>query len=190
MAFTIDPVAAVSAEPILPLALVKSHVSVEADETEWDDLLAMLRDAAVEEVERYTGKLLRPTAGLVWRGDFPVRGAIDLGRGPVTAVTSIVYLDSAASSVTVDAADYSPRVGGTGIYPATSWPCGSRSGSAVITFDAGFAAGAVPQGLLLAAMMLVASWFANREAVLTGSISSELPLGPMSIMNRYREMRI
>lgn len=194
MSFTIDPLAPAEgrAEAILPLAVVKKHVAVEVDETEFDDLLEIFRDAAVEEIEGRTGKLLAETSGLVWRGDFPARhgSRIDLARGPLVSVQSVDYLDGAGQSVAMAPEDFAVRNGGSWIAAMPNWPHGSRAGSVEITFTAGYSDAARPRALMQAALMLCAHYFDNREAVLVGQSVAELPLGVNAIVDRYRDVTI
>ncbi len=55
-----------------------------------------------------------------------------------------------------------------------------------ITYNAGSAT--VPAGLKLAILLLIANWYENREAVVTGSVASVVPsLGVLSLLNQYKE---
>lgn len=190
MAFTLDPLAPVEgrAEAILPLVVVKAFCSVVSDN--FNDLLALLRDAAVAAVEMRTGKLLAETADLVWRGDFPspCSRRLDLARGPLISVESIEGVDGNGDDISLAAEDYIIRLGGSWIAPATVWPAGWRAGSVVITFTAGFES--PPTQLVQAALMLAAHWFANREAVVTGTIATELPLGVAMLCDQFRDVVI
>lgn len=190
MAFTIDPhvPAEGRAEGIVSLATVKAFCSIAAEEDEFDALLALLRDAAVAEVEARTGKLLVETSGLVWRGDFPspYLARLELAREPLISVQSIAGVDGDGADITLDAEDFIVRMGGSWLAPSAAWPLGWRAGSVVITFTAGFAS--PPAQLVQAVLMLTAHWFANREAVITGTIASELPLGVAMLCNRFRDI--
>lgn len=192
MPFTVDAFvpAAGRAESILPLDTVKAHLAVELDVTEFDDLLALFRDAAVEEVEGRTGLLLEETPGLVWRGDFPTWGRIELARGPVVSVDSIGYLDRDGAPLALEADRFVVRRGGTWLESLWGWPTGVRAGSVEIIFTAGFAEGTCPRPLVQAALMLCGHYFLNREAVVAGSGGTELPLGVSSICDRYRGVSI
>ena len=56
-------------DAILPLAAVKQYLSIEADETEFDELLPLLRDAAIDMVEKHSGVIMGPRTGMVWTAD-------------------------------------------------------------------------------------------------------------------------
>lgn len=173
-------------EAILSLADVKAHLSIEATETEFDDLVAAFRDAAVQMVEHYTGLILAPRVGMVWTAEaMPPR--LRIGVRPVTAITAFSYLDGdgAEQAVNVEAL----RIGLRSevlLKAGQSWPSGLGSGLA-ITFNAGLADGEAPPVLLQAARMFAAHLFANRETVVaSGSIGGEVPFGFRQLCSPYR----
>jgi len=191
MTFMLAPYAlpADYAEGILPLADIKRHVSVDADDDYFDDLLSVFRDAAVDMVERYCSLRLAPCAGLVWRADgLPQR--LVLGTGPVVGITAVKWLDSAGTTVTGDPATL--RIAGGGLVkamPGAVWGgagLGAVAAGLEITFDAGFAEGECPPALVQAARMFAAHLFANRESVSMGTIGGEIPLGFRALCNAYR----
>ena len=170
-------------ESILSLAAAKAHCRVLT--TDDDDLIEALRDAAVDAVEQMTMKYLAPRTGLIWVGA-GFGADMVLGKGPDADITAIEYDDTAGVVQTLDAGAW--RIGVHGrILPAvgTSWPsdCG---GEVRITFDAGFAAGAVPGALVAAVRMLTVHFYDNREAVITGSIAVDVPFGVQQLVNLHR----
>lgn len=171
-------------EALLPLVEAKAWVRVIADDD--DDLIGALRDAAINMVEQYTGTRLALTTGLVARFEGFGPG-MRMGVGPAASVDvqSVSYVD--ASGTTVTLADGAWRVAVDGaLVPAigTCWPV--SSGPVTVTFDAGFAAGAAPSPLITAAKMFLAHLFENREAVVLGTITSEVPMGFMMLCAPYR----
>lgn len=187
------PMAAGYGEALLPLAECKAHVSLEPDETEFDELLAVLRDAAIEFVERYCSVKLGPVVGTTWRAESLPSASCDtvsLGVWPVTEITEVAWLDGDGEAVTGDPEDY--RVSAKGVLrPAIGgqWPSGV-GGEVVVTFDAGFAADEAPKGLLAAARMFMAHLFKNREAIVTGTIAEETPLGVKALCAPFRPVVI
>src|SRR5262245_42975429 len=163
-------------EALVPLVLAKRHLSVEGSID--DALIAALRDASIEFIERYCSVKLGPVTGLVWKAErFPAcdRTALCLGAGPVTAVPALAWLDSDGATVHGVPADFRVSLHGD-LLPAIggSWPSGV-AGAVSITFSAGYAVGAAPAGLLAAARMFLAHLYMNREAVITGTITAEVP---------------
>jgi uncharacterized phiE125 gp8 family phage protein len=171
-------------EALVPLALVKSWCRIRHDEQ--DALLAVLRDAAMDMVEKTGNLRMGPQTGLV--AVFEAFGpGMRVGRGigePMT-VTAISYLDGDGASQ--DIADGGWRIdAGGGIVPAIGarWPV--RGTAVSVTFDAGYPAGRCPALLKTAALMFVAHLMINPEAVVTGTITAEVPLGSMEQIERYR----
>lgn len=172
-------------EGILPLDQVKQHLAIEAGETEFDDLLEVLRDAAVDMTERYCGVYLAEREGVVWTADsVPCR--LRLGVRPVNEITSAAYLD--AANVGQSIAPETLRIGINGELlpvPGESWPT-DVAAALTITFNAGYSAETRPPALVQAVRMFTAHLFENREAVATGSISGEVPLGFRKLCDAYR----
>lgn len=154
----------------------KRHCVIDADDTTFDDEIDFYRAAAVDMVERYCGVALGERTGMVWRGE-TLCSPVDLGIWPVTAVTSIDYLDSDGAAASGTASDWRVvRRDQIALKPSKSLPSGVSAG-VEITFNGGFAAGECPPALVQAARMFCAHLFRNRESVITGTISGEIPLG-------------
>ena len=178
-------------DDILPLDDCKAHLRVTHDSE--DTLIAALRDAAIEFVERYCGVKLGPMAGLTWRAEsLPrcVSQSISLAVRPITQVTAVEWLDGDGAEVVGDVADY--RVGDSGeMRPVVggSWPSGV-GGAVVVTFDAGYAAGEVPPSLLSAVKLMLGHLYMNREAATAGVAVGEVPLGVTSLCMPFRRVMI
>jgi uncharacterized phiE125 gp8 family phage protein len=153
-----------------------------------DDLISLQITAARELVESYTGRQLVTATFKLTLDAFPC--LIRLPRPPLQAVTTVKYYDTDGVLQTVDAADYqvdATAMPGT-LSPAygVSWPASRWQPAAVeIVYTAGFGATAasVPAMLRQAILLTVAHWYTNREAVITGTIASELPLGVQRILS-------
>lgn len=177
-------------EALLPIDDAKAWLRVFDDEQ--DLLIAALRDAALDAVEQYCGVYLGPRTGMV--ASFAGFGTgMRVGRGPAAglAVTAVSYVDSAGVAVEMVApeegvaGDWRVAVGGS-LVPAIGacWPV--SYGPVTVTFDAGFAAGTAPPGLITAAKMFMATLFSNRETVVTGATVEELPLGFKMLCDQHR----
>jgi len=181
-------------EALLPLDQCKQHLSIGGSlPIAEDGLIGILRDAAIEFVERYCSVRLGPLTDMVWRAEgFPCssRQALSLGVSPVTQITAISWRDSAGAAVNGVVGDF--RVSSRGeVLPAVSgcWP-GDVGGAVEITFDAGHAANAAPASLLQAARMFLAHLWMNREAVIVGAVAEEAPFGVRALCAPYRRVGI
>lgn len=191
MLFQITPSAVPNGygEALLSLAACKAWLAVLEDD--FDDLIAALRDAAIDTVEQYTGCYLAPRTGLVATFNaFDGAVAMRLGRGPEASIVvqSVAYVDAAGAAVTMDDAAWRWTVAGLRPAIGSTWPMDASQ--VAVTFSAGFAAGACPAGLLAAAKMFVAHLFANREAVITQGAAGELPLGFRMLCDQHRLIAI
>lgn len=188
MRFSLSPVDPVAGEDILPLADAKAHLRVLHDHE--DDLIAALRDAAVNAVEQHTGKSLIARS-YVWRGRF---GAdVILGTAPLVSVETVKYLD-ADGAEQIAVADDILRIGLDGeLLPAigTEWPVTADADGVVeITFEAGYIADACPPSLIMAAKLMIGTLYANRESVIVGVSFGQLPMGFQHLCQPYRSMRV
>lgn len=172
-------------DAIVPLADVKRHLAIELAETEFDELLPVLRDAAVDMVERYCNLILGERTGMVWTSEKLPR-PLRLGVSPVTSLTSATYLDANGDEQEIDVATL--RIGIRGevlVLPGEMWPSDVKA-ALTITFDAGHSATTRPPALIHAVKLFAAHLFANREAVATGAIATEIPLGFQRLCSAYR----
>lgn len=191
---------------------MKLHLRV--DHNDDDLLIDFLLSAAVEAVEtRIRRKLLTqtwelaldqfPSALGVSAAAYPTLppwlaaryeslGAIRIEMTPVSAVSSIYYTNTDGNSTLLATTEYTadlrpmhPR-----IVPAynKSWPATRPVPNAVIiTFVCGFgAAAAVPNGIKQAIRFLVATWYQNRESLISDGESLPVPLGFSALINQYK----
>lgn len=187
MIFTLSPTAWSEdyGEDIVSLDAVRAHCRVDGEDE--DDLLTALRDAAINMVEQYAGVRLAPLGGLV--ATFPRFGTgMRIGIGPASTlvVTGIRWRNSEGAATDLAAGDW--RVDPSGaLVPGwgKSWPAAAEEVS--VTFNVGFGAGECPPALVTAVKMFTAHLFANRESVITGTISGEIPLGFRMLCDQYRE---
>lgn len=185
MQFELAPFALPSGytEAIVSLANVRAHLGV--IETDHDAIIEFYRDAAVDMVEKYCAVRLGPLTGLVWRGE-SLPSAVKLGVWPVTDITAIKWLDDQGNEVTGDPADWRiVRRDEIALKPGRTLPTGVAAG-VEITFDAGFDDDARPAALVQAVRMFAAHLFLHREAVITGTIAGEIPLGFKQLCGAYR----
>ncbi len=169
----------------------KRQLRIEPEDTDQDDHIASLCASAGSHIERELGyPILRQTRE-THLSCFP-RGPIWLGGGAALTVLEIRYTDTvgaaqvlAPSAYAVDAVSQPAKV-----YPAPSinWPSTLPvPGAVVVKWQAGWENPAdVPDDLLHAMKLLVGHWDQNREAVVVGSINSDLRVALDDLLSPFR----
>lgn len=183
-------ITALDGEAVLPLDMAKAHLRVLDDDS--DDLIASLRDAALDMVEQYAEKAL-VARNFQWRGR--LSESMQMGIGPVAAISAITYLDAAGAEQTLVPADTLRIALGDRIEVKTGVDLPEMAdgeGVAVITFAAGFGAPALPlpPTLISAAKLMLGHLFMNREAVTFGSGAVEMPFGVRQLCAPYKPVRL
>lgn len=194
-------------EPV-SLEEARRHLRVDTD-AEDADILDLIQ-AARERIEAETDRaLITQTRDLVldgWpygggyynrairrRGEGPgwlpsIGGCpIEVPWPPLQAVASITYVGTDGSTHTLAADQYQASTGTPGrIVPAfgVTWPATqNQPDSVTIRCVVGYgAASAVPAAARQAVKLLVGHWYRNREAVVTGTITAELPQAVASLL--------
>jgi len=179
----------------LPVAEFKDHLRLGtgfADDGVQDDVLVAYLRAAIATIEARTSKALL-THWLRWTlSAWRDLAAQVLPVAPVSAITSLAIVDRLGVEEAIDPSRYTlevdlhrPRLMSTG-YTLPVIPVG---GTAVIVFDAGFAAdwSGLPSDLTQAVMMLAASYYENRG---TNPGEPELPQAVTALIARYRPVRL
>jgi uncharacterized phiE125 gp8 family phage protein len=168
-----------------PVSLTEAKAWLRVDTSDQDTMISDIIAGARDYCEKYTGRAL-VTQTLAARWDaFPE--VIKLPRFPVASVTSIQYVDSDGTTQTLASTEYTTDIYSqpARITPAygKSWPTTRDQVNAVtVTFVGGGAAAAVAPAIRIAMRMLIAHWFDNPSAVITGSISAELELTVKSLL--------
>lgn len=124
------------------------------------------------------------------------RDAIQVWREPLRSVTSITYVDADGATQTLATAAYQvdtkSRV--ARIRPAYgyTWPTVRQQMNAVtVRMSLGYGdAVDVPSDFRLAILLLVAHWYRNPEAVITGTIATELELSVNALLGVDRLIRV
>lgn len=155
-----------TSEPVT-LAEVKSQCAIDAPD--FDDQLRLLMQAAREMVEADTDLRLMPQTIVLRLDAFPA--TIQINTGPLTAISSITYIDEAGSTQTLSSslyrADIYSRPGRIWLADGQFWPeTDPRPNAVSVTATAGFAsASLVPAVAKQAILLLVADWWKNRESM-------------------------
>lgn len=163
------------ADPVT-LDMAKRQCSIHGSDATFDALLTMYIAPAVDFVENRSGQLLvqrSVTEAFSGFGSY-----LELSKRPVISVTGASYYDEAGTAQTLADTDLLPLIGvnPVRVYPASSWPSVKSNTPVTVTYLAGYTDEERPQGLIMAALLLIGHWFANREAVVIGEVSSELQL--------------
>jgi uncharacterized phiE125 gp8 family phage protein len=112
--------------------------------------------------------------------------------GPISAITSINYFDTAGVSQVLDPASYSmipDDFANPLVYPTFGnwWPLTQvRPDAVTINFTA---TGTVPETVLLAMKQMLAHWYANRESVAVGAFQP-VPQLAETLMWPYRYLEL
>lgn len=172
-----------AAEPITT-AEAKAHLRV--DHSAEDSLIAGLVSAARAHVEAYCSIRFGTQTIAVKCDHFD-----DLARlpdAPVQSITSIAYVDTAGDSQTLSNTVYELRSDGieAGVVLKYDqrWPTPRPGSRITVTAVVGFTA--TPADIKQALLLIVGHLHANREAVVTGTIATELPLGVDSLLANHR----
>ena len=164
----------------------KAHCRIEHDAE--DGLVSSLIAAAFRQIENRTGQAFEKVDGaeMVLDALPSGTGGIELKWTPVRAVSQVVYLDPLGAEQTLAAGDLS--LDGRGVYPvlypAGEWPASkSQRASVKVTADIGHAE--LPADVRAAALLIVGHLYENREAVVIGTIATDLPMGVELLLAPY-----
>jgi len=155
-------------------------------------VLAALLNAALGHLDGWAGILGRAIVTQTWKQEFCTFGPVlRLPLGPVASITSVAYFDCENVPRTLADTAYVLRSDFRGAFvdlkPGQSWPGAYQRPDAIsVTYVCGTAPQDVPAALKVAIMLLVSHWNENREAVVTGTIATELPLSVRTLLEPYR----
>lgn len=164
----------------------RAHIRA-ADPSEDSTVIVPLIKAARNYVENVLNRALITQTWKLYLTQWPTQ--IELRRCPVAGVTSITYVDSAGDTQTLStdvyAADTASEPGLVTLKYNQSWPTirGDHMGI-VVTFTAGYGAAgsSVPENIRHAMRLLVGHWYMNREAVVTGTIATNIGMAVESLL--------
>lgn len=179
-----------------PLSLVeaKLHLRVDPDRLEDDDLIKLLITATRELVEAYVH---RPLIAQTW--DLSLDGSpcgpyLELPLPPVSAVSSITYIDVNGDPQTWSAALWDkvlpagPKAEPARVFPIYGgfWPQTQDIPNAfTVRFVAGYGTepSAVPASIRAAMKLLLGHLYEHREAVsVSNTVVQEIPLGIQALL--------
>lgn len=190
----LNPVSVVQAAPAAePLTTdeAKAHLRVDssAEDTYIDSLVKMARWT----VEDLTGRSLITQTRDLWLDRWPRDYVIEIPRGPVQSVTSVVYYDTSDTEATFASSNYlvdtDSLPGRVILNDDTLWPTVTlRPRKAVrVRYVAGYGAASdlEPTDVHLVRLILTHA-FENRLPVVTGTIATELPFALKQLILQNR----
>lgn len=173
-----------------PVSLAEAKAHCRVLHNEEDALITGLIEAAVSMVEDYCGRALLQQTWRLTLDEFDDR--IVLPRGPVQSISNFTYLDAGGASQTVSSGLYKLDLDADPqailLERKAQWPAlGDFAVPVSITYDSGYAkAGDVPAAIRQAILMLVATWYRDRETLLAGDVAAEMPFGTMALLQNHR----
>lgn len=199
--YSLQQTAAPAEEPVT-LAEAKLWLRVETSAD--DSSISSLVTAARGMIERLSGRQL-VTAQWILRLDtfpypngwwlleypglFPDASCVRIPRAPLQSVEGVTYYDLGGTLQTLDPATYDVDAahdpGRVSLAMNKVWPVTRlKPGAVKIAFTAGYGnAAAVPEEYKTAIKLTVGAWYENREAVVTGTIASELPWSAKALID-------
>jgi uncharacterized phiE125 gp8 family phage protein len=179
-------------EALLTLEEVRHHVRVDDDETEMAYLGSLIA-VATDYIENRRSEALLDQEWTMTLDSFPgfSRG-LKIPRPPLQTITSITYTDTQGATQTLDSSLYrvlaTSRPGEVHPVYGTTWPSTlPDAGVVTVVFQAGYETAAdVSEGLKQAAKIMVATWFEQREAVITGTSVSRVPRSADALIDLTR----
>jgi len=191
----------VTGPTVEPISLSDAKLHLRVDHSADDSLISSLivaarrlvegriRVACVSQTWDYVLDGL-PLARMLWpdNGVARVDYTIQLPIAPVLSVSSIKWVDWSGVIQTLDPSAYQVATGNPGRvaptpYEIWPWP---RIGMEAVTirFVAGYGstAAAVPDTIKAAMKLLIGHWYEHPQAVVTGTIATQLPLAVESLI--------
>lgn len=149
---------------VSPVSLEEARHHMRVTSRVDDGEIARQTRAAVDAVERLSGKVLVRRAVESSFHGFPGSGALRLPFGPLVSVESITYDDVDGMEATLDGAGYwiVTSEGSVGFWPGMTPWTRQGPGSVRVAYTAGYAPGACPEVLREAVLHTVAYRYAHR----------------------------
>lgn len=174
-----------------PVTLAETKLRLRVDISADDSGISRLIASASAHAEKICRRAFVTQRWALVLDAFPRDCFIDLPLPPLASVESITYIDADGASQTMAPAAYMVDklgiVGRVFLAYGESWPVTRAQPMAVrIEFTCGYGnAAAVPAPIVSAILLTVAHLDQNREAVITGTIVAELPLGVNALLSPY-----
>lgn len=165
---------------------VKAWLKVDTDDD--DALIGALRDAAINQIERHTGRTLRTSTYSITAPNW--QHVRRLPVGPITTLTAIKYFkENDAAQSTLAASEYSHALLGDVLHVnfRNSLPVVDpyRPNAVQLEGGMGTRANEIPTAMRTAALLLVGHWYENRSAVHIGTSIQEMPMAVEALLAQF-----
>lgn len=178
-----------------PVTLAEAKAHCRVDFSTDDALITSLIEAATAHLDGHAGVLGRALITQTWAqkaGEFSTR--LRLPLAPIAEVASVTYFDGSNVEQALATSVYDLFTDARGPYlalkPGQDWPgVYDRPDAVTVTFICGEPRSSVPAAIKAAILMLVAHWYANREAV-TASTQQDLPYAVDALLRPYRRVGV
>lgn len=178
------------ATAVISLGEAKAYMLVEHGVQ--DAVIAGLIEAATQALDGYSGTLDGfCLVSQQWEFKACHFCKIVIGLRPLITLDSVTYFDANGASQTLASTEWQALETVNGVHlvlqDGKSWPSvADRDDAVTVRATFGHAsAGLVPETIRQAMLMMIASWFENRESVTAGPMA-ELPLGARALLSTYR----
>lgn len=183
---------------VKPLTLDEAKAQLNVDHSDDDLLISAMIDAAVSYLDGYSGIYGRALIDQTWKVSADgFSSCMRLPVDPLQSITSVKYYDTANVQQTLAGTVYGAYSDALGPFvtlkSGQSWPSVySREDAIEITWVAGFGPDVpdVPPAVVHAIRLLVAHWYANRETVNIGNITSILDFTVDALIGATRRQHI
>lgn len=187
----------VSGPATYPLTMVEAKSHLRVDHSSENDLIELFLKAATQNAEKFLGRALIDQTWDLFLDAFPADG-IAIPLPPTIDVIGVFYRDTAGVEQEFSATSYDVNDTGedtvVALVTSGSWPATNTAGNAVrVRFRAGYIdnsfsppVGEVSFDIKAAILLTLGSLYANRERVVVGTISSELPWGAEQLLRPHR----
>jgi len=174
-----------------PITLTEAKTHLKVDTTADDTFITNLIKSATSSAQEYTNRFFIATTiqqvGDKWED------ISNLFKSPVLSVSHIKYVDPDGTLQTlstnvyfVDEVNKPARIG---LKPNQSFPTIiDRLNAVYVEYRVGTAAGPdeVDEGIRQALLLTIGNWYQNRQAVVTGTIATELPMNAKFLLDQYK----
>ena len=189
-----------SGQVSLPLEDIKNHLRLPIGETDEDDLLNGLRDAAQEYVENHTNRKLLTQTWSVYFDDWPSGDSFEMPYPPLQSIptTGVVYTNSTQDSTTWSSTNWAAdSVSEPGRlvrdYEQQAWPTTAtlhNNNPIAISFICGYTtASNIPRSIRQAMLLIVGHFYENREETIVGQPITRVPMAVNSLLAPYRNFK-
>ena len=182
------------ADDVITLAEAKLHCHVDDDDE--DSKIAGYIMTALGRLDGVDGILGRALITQTWTEQgsrFPYPTSLRMALAPVSSVVHVKHYDGDNAQQTLSPTIYNHHRNAAGSYikldDGESWPATfTRDDAIEIQYVAGYGTIAedVPDPIKQAMFLMIEHYYANRGAVIVGTISSNLPQGVADLLRPFR----